>query len=63
MEVIIEDQAAASYRLMAGQLRQFIVWFECLDAEKKRLMEQQKEVMAEAKTHGHAHHWKTVLNT
>lgn len=63
MEVIIEDQAAAIYRFMAGELRQFIEWFECLNAEKKRRTEQHKEVMAEAKSRGHTHHWKTVLYT
>ncbi|MCH2078057.1 MAG: DUF2312 domain-containing protein [Rhodobacteraceae bacterium] len=42
-----------SYRVTAGELRQFIERFERLDAEKKDLAEQQKEVMAEAKARGY----------
>ena len=34
------------------QLRQFIEQYEHLDAEKKDIAEQQKEVMAEAKARG-----------
>ena len=40
---------AESYRVTADELRQFIERIERLDAEKKDLAEQQKEVMAEAK--------------
>ncbi|MCA0869948.1 DUF2312 domain-containing protein [Seohaeicola saemankumensis] len=43
----------ASYRVTAGELRQFIERFERLDAEKKDIAEQQKEVMAEAKARGY----------
>ena len=39
----------SSYRVTADELRQFIERIERLDAEKKDLAEQQKEVMAEAK--------------
>lgn len=40
-------------RVTAAELRQFIERWERLDAEKKGLAEQQKEVMAEAKAHGY----------
>jgi uncharacterized protein (UPF0335 family) len=43
----------SSYRVTAGELRQFIERIERLDAEKKDLAEQQKEVMAEAKGRGY----------
>ena len=42
-----------SYRVTADELRQFIDRIERLDAEKKDLAEQQKEVMAEAKGRGY----------
>lgn len=42
-----------SYRVTAGELRAFVERFEKLDAEKKDLSEQQKEVMAEAKSRGY----------
>ncbi|MDJ0858283.1 MAG: DUF2312 domain-containing protein [Dinoroseobacter sp.] len=42
-----------SYRVTAGELRQFIERFERLDQEKKDIAEQQKEVMAEAKARGY----------
>jgi uncharacterized protein (UPF0335 family) len=43
----------SSYRVTADELRQFIERIERLDAEKKDLAEQQKEVMAEAKGRGY----------
>jgi uncharacterized protein (UPF0335 family) len=43
----------SSYRVTADELRQFIERIERLDAEKKDLAEQQKEVMAEAKSRGY----------
>ncbi len=43
----------ASYRVTADELRQFIERIERLDAEKKDIAEQQKEVMAEAKGRGY----------
>ena len=50
----MDDQVAQdNYRVTAGELRQFIERFERLDAEKKDLAEQQKEVMAEAKGRGY----------
>ena len=43
----------SSYRVTADELRQFIERIERLDAEKKDLAEQQKEVLAEAKGRGY----------
>ena len=43
----------SSYRVTADELRQFIDRIQRLDAEKKDLAEQQKEVMAEAKGRGY----------
>ncbi|MDA9214646.1 DUF2312 domain-containing protein [Planktomarina temperata] len=43
----------SSYRVTADELRQFIERIERLDAEKKDLAEQQKEVMEEAKGRGY----------
>lgn len=42
-----------TYRVTADELRQFVERVERLDAEKKDLAEQQKEVMAEAKARGY----------
>ncbi|MCA0855873.1 MULTISPECIES: DUF2312 domain-containing protein [Phaeobacter] len=48
------DQAAdGAYRVTASELRQFVERFERLEAEKKELADQQKEVMAEAKGRGY----------
>ncbi|QDL90334.1 DUF2312 domain-containing protein [Paroceanicella profunda] len=53
-EIIDEHEGAPSqYRVTAGELRQFIERFERLDAEKKDIAEQQKEVMGEAKARGY----------
>ena len=43
----------SSYRVTANELRQFIERFERLEAEKKEIADQQKEVMAEAKGRGY----------
>ncbi|WP_368184215.1 DUF2312 domain-containing protein [Aestuariibius sp. HNIBRBA575] len=43
----------AQYRVTADELRQFIERYERLEAEKKDIAEQQKEVMAEAKGRGY----------
>ncbi len=43
----------ATYRVTADELRQFIERYERLEAEKKDIAEQQKEVMAEAKGRGY----------
>jgi uncharacterized protein (UPF0335 family) len=50
---LTKDEKSENYRVTAGELRQFIKRFERLDAEKKDLAEQQKEVMAEAKSRGY----------
>ena len=42
-----------SYRVTAEELRQFIERFERLEAEKRDIADQQKEVMAEAKGRGY----------
>jgi uncharacterized protein (UPF0335 family) len=42
-----------SYRVTAAELRQFIERWERLDAEKRDIADQQKEVMAEAKGRGY----------
>ncbi|MCV6826022.1 MULTISPECIES: DUF2312 domain-containing protein [Halocynthiibacter] len=47
------NNADASYRVTADELRQFVERIERLDAEKKDIAEQQKEVMAEAKGRGY----------
>lgn len=49
----IDKAADDTYRITAGELRQFVERFERLDAEKKDIAEQQKEVMAEAKARGY----------
>ena len=48
-----EEAESSAYRANAGELRQFVERFERLDAEKKDIAEQQKEVMAEAKGRGY----------
>jgi uncharacterized protein (UPF0335 family) len=50
---VIEPSADASYRATSSELRQFVERIERLDAEKKDIAEQQKEVMAEAKARGY----------
>ena len=48
-----ESDSDASYKVTASELRQFVERMERLDAEKKDLADQQKEVMAEAKGRGY----------
>ena len=43
----------ATYRVTADELRQFIERVERLEAEKRDIADQQKEVMAEAKARGY----------
>jgi len=55
-DAVLDDEPSAkpeSYRVTADELRQFIERFERLEAEKKDIAEQQKEVMAEAKSRGY----------
>ena len=47
------EGTADSYRVTASELRAFVERLERLDAEKKDIAEQQKEVMAEAKSRGY----------
>lgn len=44
----------AAYAVTADELRQFIERFEQLEAEKKDVADQQKELMAEAKGRGYS---------
>ena len=48
-----DDVTETSYRVTADELRQFIERYERLEAEKRDISEQQKEVMAEAKGRGY----------
>ena len=47
------DSVTDSYRVTAEELRQFVERFERLEIEKKDIADQQKEVMAEAKSRGY----------
>ncbi|CRK76562.1 MULTISPECIES: DUF2312 domain-containing protein [Nereida] len=51
--VVEMDTKPDSYRVTADELRAFVERIERLDAEKKDIAEQQKEVMAEAKGRGY----------
>lgn len=53
MDGMEEEHKPSSYRVTADELRQFIERFERLDAEKRDIADQQKEVMAEAKSRGY----------
>ena len=43
----------ATYNVTAVELNQFVTQYEALEAEKKDITEQQKELMAEAKARGY----------
>lgn len=47
------DQTTDAYNVTADELRQFIERYEQLEAEKKDVTEQQKELMSEAKGRGY----------
>ena len=47
------DTVSSVYTVTADELRQFIERFERLEIEKKDIADQQKEVMAEAKSRGY----------
>lgn len=47
------SDANDAYNVTADELRQFIERYEQLEAEKKDVTEQQKELMAEAKGRGY----------
>lgn len=48
-----EETNDTTYRVTADELRQFVERWERLEAEKKDIADQQKEVMAEAKGRGY----------
>lgn len=48
-----DEGISERYRITVGELRQFVERFERLEAEKKDLADQQKEVMAEARARGY----------
>jgi len=48
-----ETTTDSTYKVSAGELRQFVERYERLEAEKKDIGGQQKEVMAEAKGRGY----------
>ncbi len=52
-EVTETETGDATYMVAAGELRQFVERYERLEAEKKDIADQQKEVMAEAKARGY----------
>ena len=52
-DTVIDTTGDATYRVAANELRQFVERIERLDAEKKDLAEQRKEVLAEAKGRGY----------
>jgi uncharacterized protein (UPF0335 family) len=47
------SESGHNYGIAADELRQFVEQYEHLDAEKKDISEQQKELMAEAKARGY----------
>ena len=49
----MDESVPDSYRVTAEELRQFVERFERLEIEKKDIADQQKEVMAEAKSRGY----------
>ena len=53
MEEVLEDEAREQYRVTAGELRQFVERYERLEAERRDLSDQMKEVMAEARARGY----------
>ncbi len=52
-DTLPDTMADAAYQVTAEELRQFIERYEHLEAEKKDIADQQKEVMAEAKGRGY----------
>ena len=49
----MDNNSDGSYRVAADELRQFVERFENLEIEKRNIADQQKEVMAEAKSRGY----------
>ena len=48
-----ENAVSEQYRVARDEIRAFVERFERLEAEKKDIQDQQKEVMAEAKGRGY----------
>ncbi len=48
-----DEVQQSQYRVTSSELRAFVERFERLEAEKKDIADQQKEVMAEAKSRGY----------
>ena len=53
MDDILEDESRTQYRVTAGELRQFVERYERLEAERRDLADQMKEVLAEARARGY----------
>ena len=53
MEDILEDEAPSQYKVTAGELRQFVERYERLEAERRDIADQMKEVLAEARARGY----------
>ena len=53
MEDVLEDEAQTQYKVTAGELRQFVERYERLEAEKRDIADQMKEVLAEARARGY----------
>ena len=49
----MDDNSGGGYRVAADELRQFVERFESLEIERRNIADQQKEVMAEAKSRGY----------
>ena len=49
----MDDSTFSSHRVAADELRSFVERYERLEAEKKDIADQQKEVIAEAKGRGY----------
>lgn len=52
-DTVIDTNSASTYRVATDELRSFVERYERLEAEKKDIADQQKEVMAEAKGRGY----------
>lgn len=48
-----DTESQSTYRVASSELRAFVERYERLEAEKKDIADQQKEVMAEAKGRGY----------
>jgi uncharacterized protein (UPF0335 family) len=53
MDDVLEDETQTQYRVTAGELRQFVERYERLEAERRDLADQIKEVLAEARARGY----------